>query len=93
MFLTVLPPKSKARGKRSKTTSMPIEVARWIVENSQLAPRDAKRIKTLNAKVHDETITPQEARELDAILDVCLQGDILRARAMAALMKQRPSRN
>lgn len=93
MFLTVLPPKSKSRGKRSKTVSMPLEVARWIVENSKLAPRDAKRIKTLNARVHEETITPAEERELDAILDVCLQGDILRAQAMAALMKQRPSRS
>lgn len=89
MFLTTLPTKSKSRQKRA---SMPVDVARWIVENSQLSPRDARRIKTLNAKVHDQTITSREERELDAILDLCLQGDILRAQATAVLMKQHPQR-
>lgn len=89
MFFTTLPSKSKTRGKR---VSMPVDVARWLVENSQLSPRDTRRIKTLNAKVHNETITSQEEKELDAILDLCLQGDILRAQAMAVLVKQQSKR-
>ena len=90
MFMTTLPSKSITRGKR---VTMPVDVARWLVENSQLSPRETRRIKALNTKVHNETITSQEEKELDAILDLCLQGDILRAQAMAVLMKQRPKQS
>lgn len=66
---------------------MPLPVARWLLENTQMPARDHRRIKALNAKVKSETITEEESAELDAILDACLNLDILRAQATAALKK------
>lgn len=90
MSITSIPAQTKTRG--SKRGAMPVEVARWLVDNWQLSTRDARRMKALNAKVHNETITPQEEKELDVLLDLCLQGDILRAQETAVLMKKRSKR-
>jgi len=89
MFLSTLPAKPRARARRSKASSMPVAVAKWFLGHTELSPRDARRIKVLNAKVHDETITPAEERELDVILDLCLQVDTLRAQAVAVMAKSR----
>ena len=92
MFLSTLPAKPRTRARRPKTSSMPVSVARWFLNHTELSPRDARRIKALNAKVHDETITAAEERELDAILDLCLQVDTLRAQAVAVMAKARSKR-
>lgn len=92
MFLSTLPAKRRTRAKSSNKAPMPVVVARWLLNHTELSPRDARRIKTLNAKVHDETITPAEERELDALLDLCLQVDTLRVQATAVMAKSRSKR-
>ncbi len=94
MFHTLLPARARSARKepRTKPKPMPLPVAKWLLEHTKLPARDMRRIKVLNAKVGNETITPDEEAELDAILHTCLTLDILRVDALAATLKK-PARH
>ncbi len=92
MIHTLLPAKKSPARKAVGKAIMPLPVARWLLENTQLSARDHRRIKTLNAKVKSETISEEESAELDAILDACLNLDILRAQASSAIKKSTKAR-
>ncbi len=92
MIHTLLPAKKSPARKAAAKSAMPLAVARWFIEHTKLPVRDYRRIKVLNARIKDETITAEEAAELDAILDACLKLDVLRAKATAALKRPQKSR-
>lgn len=70
------------------SAAMPASVARWLLDHFAMPPADLRRMKALLKKVHEDSITPEENRELDLLSDCCLLHDLMRVDALAALKKQ-----
>jgi hypothetical protein len=67
-----------------ETDEFPPEVAKFFL-GIQLKPSDHDRIEVLNTKANRGTLSPDEAKELDSYLDVCLALDILKSKSRLSL--------
>jgi hypothetical protein len=64
-----------------------VEVARYFL-SLHLEQRDRDRMEELGLKANRGTLSPDETKELNSYLDVCLSLDILHAKARLSLKAQ-----
>jgi hypothetical protein len=72
---------------RPESGDLPPEVARYLL-GLHVEQSDRDRMEELGVKANRGTLTPDELKELDSYLDVCLSLDILHAKARLSLNSQ-----
>jgi hypothetical protein len=72
---------------RPESGDLPPEVARYLL-GLHVEQSDRDRMEELGVKANRGTLTPDEIKELDSYLDVCLSLDILHAKARLSLNSQ-----